>query len=242
MRFSALAMISGSILLPLSARPAAAQRNESTASAGTAIAAPMQKTENVSDAAHPELQHRDGRYQLSASDVITLTFPLTPEFNQTATVQPDGFVSLVGAGDVHLEGLTAEESIQPIKAAYAKILHDPIVSIELKDFNKPYFIAGGQVGKPGKYELRGYTTAAQAVAIAGGFNESAKHSQVLLFRRVNNNWFEVKSLDLKHILQGHDANEDPEIRPGDMLFVPQNFMSKIKKFIPVTTVGTYYQP
>ena len=125
MRFSALAMISGSILLPLCARPAAAQRNEATASAGTAIATPMQKTENVSDAAHPELHHRDGRYQLCASDVITLTFPLTPEFNQTATVQPDGFISLVGAGDVHLEGLTAEESIQPIKAAYAKILHDP---------------------------------------------------------------------------------------------------------------------
>ena len=33
-------------------------------------------------------------------------------------------------------------------------------------------------------------------------------------------------------------NEDTEIRPGDMLFVPQNFVSKIKKFIP-SCVGAY---
>jgi polysaccharide biosynthesis/export protein PslD len=88
--------------------------------------------------------------------------------------------------------------------------------------------------------LRGYTTATEAVAMAGGFNESAKHSQVLLFRRVNNNWLEVQTLDLKHILQGHDVREDVEIRPGDMLFVPQNLISKIKKFIPNSSFGGYY--
>lgn len=78
--------------------------------------------------------------------------------------------------------------------------------------------------------------------MAGGFEDSAKHSQVLLFRRVNNDWYEVKNVNLKHILQGHDVNEDPEIRTGDMLVVPQNFISKIKKFMPNTAVGAYYQP
>lgn len=188
----------------------------------------------------PDLEHRDARYQLCASDVIALEFPLTPEFDQTVNIQPDGFASLAGAGDVHLEGLTTEEAVAAIKKAYAGILHDPVVTVELKDFNKPYFIVSGQVNKPGKYDLRGYTSAAEAVAIAGGFNESAKHSQVLLFHRVNNEWYEVKSLDLKRILKGRDVNEDTEVRPGDMLFVPQNFMSKIKKYMPSTGVGTYY--
>jgi polysaccharide biosynthesis/export protein len=189
----------------------------------------------------PELDHRGARYQLCASDVIALEFPLTPEFDQTVNIQPDGFASLAGAGDVHLEGLTTEEAVAAIKKAYAGILHDPVVTVELKDFNKPYFIVSGQVNKPGKYDLRGYTSAAEAVAIAGGFNESAKHSQVLLFHRVNNEWYEVKSLDMKRILKGHDMNEDAEIRPGDMLFVPQNFISKVKKFLPSTGVGTYYE-
>jgi polysaccharide biosynthesis/export protein len=142
---------------------------------------------------------------------------------------------------VRLEGLTTQESIVAIQEAYGKILHEPIVTLELKDFNKPYFTVNGQVHKPGKFDLRGYTTATEAVAMAGGLTEAAKHSQVLVFRRVNNNWYQVRQLNLKRILQGHDVNEDMEIRPGDMLFVPQNLISKVKKFIPNEGVGAYYQ-
>jgi protein involved in polysaccharide export with SLBB domain len=198
-----------------------------------------QDSEPAADPGRPALQRRNPRYRLCASDVIALTFPLTPEYSQTVSVQPDGFITLAGAGDVHVEGLTTQETVPAIQAAYVNILHNSIVTIELKDFNKPYFIVGGQVFKPGKFDLRGYTTATEAVAMAGGFEESAKHSQVLLFRRVDDSWTEVKNLNLKHILQGHDVNEDPEIRPGDMLFVPQNMISKVKKFIPNYGMGAY---
>jgi len=192
--------------------------------------------------AQADIQHRDARYRLSASDVIAVTFPLTPEFDQTINIQPDGFASLAGAGDVHLEGLTINESVSAIRTAYASILHDPMITIELKDFNKPYFVVSGEVNRPGKYDLRGNTRATEAIAIAGGFNDSSKHSQVLLFRQMNNDWYEVKLLDLKRILQGHEVNEDAEIHTGDMLYVPQNTLSKIKKFIPSSAIGTYYQP
>lgn len=188
-----------------------------------------------------DLERRDQRYRLCASDVISVTFPLTPEFDQTVSIQPDGFVSLVGAGDVHLEGLTTHEALAAIQAAYAGILRDPMITIELKDFNKPYFIVGGQVGHPGKYDLRGETSATQAISIAGGFNDFAKHSQVLLFRRVNSGWYEVRQLNLKRILRGHDVAEDLEMRSGDMLYVPQNFISKVKRFIPSYGLGAYYQ-
>jgi protein involved in polysaccharide export with SLBB domain len=189
----------------------------------------------------PALQRRDAsRYRLCASDVIALTFPQTPEFNQTINVQPDGYVSLMAVGDVRLEGMTSHEAIVAIKSAYQPILHEPLITLELKDFNKPYFIVSGHVFKPGKFDLRGATTATEAVAMAGGFMESAKHSQVLLFRRADNSWTEVKNLDLKHILQGHDVSEDPELKPGDMLYVPQNFISKVKKFIPNYGMGSYY--
>lgn len=195
----------------------------------------------VNDGTASDLARRDPRYQLCASDVLGISFPLTPEFNQTVTIQPDGFATLTAVGDVHFEGLTTKQSVEAIRAAYAKVLHDPIVTIELKKFNEPYFMVGGQVHQPGKYDLRGYTTATQAIAMAGGFNENAKHSQVLLFRRVNNDWFEVKNLNLKRILQGRDLAEDPQLHSGDMLFVPQNAISKIKRLIPAYGVGTYYQ-
>ena len=124
---------------------------------------------------------------------------------------------------------------------FGRILHDPIVAIELKDFNKPYFSVSGQVNRPGRYDLRGDTRATEAIAMAGGFSEAAKHSQVLLFRQVNDSWYEVRTLNLKEILTGHHIDEDAEIRSGDLLYVPQNAISKIKKFIPSSGVGTYYQ-
>jgi polysaccharide export outer membrane protein len=194
-----------------------------------------------SQSASSDLARRDERYRLAPSDSIALTFPLTPEFDQTVNIEPDGFASLAGASSVRLQGLTTGEASEAIRAAYAKVLRDPIVTIELKDFNKPYFVVGGQVNKPGKYDLRGDTSATEAVAEAGGFNEAAKHSQVLLFRRVNDQWYEVRSLDLKRILTGRELAEDTELQSGDMLYVPQNFISKVRHYIPSSGFGAYYQ-
>lgn len=219
-----------------SATLAAHEKTTTSAPTDTAASAPGPAETDVSP-----LQRRDSRYRLCASDVIEVTFPLTPEFNQTVSVQPDGFVSLAGARDVRLEGLTTRESVEAIRAAYANVLKDPLVTVDLKDFNKPFFTVGGQVNHPGKYDLRGPTSVTQAIAVAGGFNEAARHSQVLLFRRQSDAWYEVKSLNLKKILRGRDLNEDTELRPGDMLYVPQNFISKAKKFIPSSGLGAYYQ-
>jgi len=112
----------------------------------------------------------------------------------------------------------------------------------LKDFQKPFFIAGGEVGHPGKYDLREDTTTVAAIAIAGGFTPSSKHSQVLLFRRVSDNTVEVKRLDLKKMLKTANLQEDLFLRPGDMLFVPKNTISKINRFIPTEALSLYFAP
>jgi polysaccharide export outer membrane protein len=114
--------------------------------------------------------------------------------------------------------------------------------VELKDFEKPYFIVGGEVGRPGKFDLRSETSATEAVAIAGGLKDSAKHSQVLLFHRVPNGWMRVKKLDMKKMLKNADLTEDAYLQPGDFLYVPKNMMSKIGKFIPTSSLGLYANP
>src|SRR5208282_2870339 len=126
---------------------------------------------------------RHTRYKLQSGDVFDIAFELNPEFNQTASVQPDGYITLRGIGDIQVKGMTVPELTETLRGAYGKILNDPLISVVLKDFEKPYFTASGQLNKPGKYELRGNTTLTEAIAIAGGFNGDAKHSQVLLFRR-----------------------------------------------------------
>jgi polysaccharide export outer membrane protein len=188
------------------------------------------------------LQHRNRRYQIHSADVLELGFPFTPEFNQTVTVQPDGYITLRGVDGIRVEGQTLPEVTNSLRTAYAKVLHDPVINVELKDFEKPYFIVGGEVGRPGKFDLRGETSATEAVAIAGGLKDSAKHSQVLLFHRVPDGWMQVKKLDMKKMLKNADLNEDAYLQPGDFLYVPKNAMSKIAKFIPTSSVGLYANP
>jgi polysaccharide export outer membrane protein len=180
----------------------------------------------------PVLKQRNPRYQLQKGDVVVLDFPFTPEFNATITVQPDGYVNLRGIDDMHVEGMSTPEMQQALRTAYSKILHDPVVTVTLQTFVSPYFTAYGEVGKPGKYDLHGDTTVAQAIAVAGGFTASAKHSQVMLFRRVSNEWVSAQKVDVKHMLKSGNLAEDLHLQPGDMLYVPKNVISKSKDIIP----------
>ncbi len=97
-------------------------------------------------AADKEFHSRFPRYKIEAGDSFDVSFELNPEFNQTVSVQPDGFISLRAVGDVQVAGQNVPEVTATIKNAYGKILNQPIVSVILKDFQKPYFIADGQVG------------------------------------------------------------------------------------------------
>jgi polysaccharide export outer membrane protein len=114
--------------------------------------------------------------------------------------------------------------------------------VSLKDFDKPYFLASGEVTRPGKYELRGDLTVGEAVAMAGGFTQQARHSQVIVFRRVSADLAESHVIDLKKMLDSHDLHEDLHLRAGDFIFVPQSRISKIRKFVPTNSMSWYMSP
>ena len=190
----------------------------------------------------PQLEHRYPRYVIQRQDVLSLSFPLSPEMNQTLTVQPDGYITLQNAGGLHVQGLTIPELVDAIKKQYAGILHDPIIDVDLKDFQKPFFTVSGQVGKPGQYVLRSDITIAEALAIAGGMLPDAR-TQVFLFRQTSNGWRETRKVNMKDILKGKNVNEDASIQPGDMIYVPEKFIANFKKYVPYTlSGGTYLQP
>jgi polysaccharide biosynthesis/export protein len=188
----------------------------------------------------PEFHSRDSRYRIAPGDTFDINFDLSPEFNQLAVaVQPDGFVTLHGIPDIKVQGKTVPELTDALQTAYSKILNNPQISVVLKDFQKPYFIADGQVARPGKYDLRGDTTLTEAIAMAGGFLDTAKHSQVVLFRKVDQTWTSAELIDVKKMESQHNLREDPFLHPGDMLFVPKNRLSKIKPFLPSANMGAY---
>jgi polysaccharide biosynthesis/export protein len=211
------------------------QTGAGTGSAGIAAAKPGQ----ADGMGNLRLEGRRPLYRLNQSDVVALSFTLSPEFDQTLTIQPDGYVALKDAGPVLAQGLTLEEFRLAVGQAYSGYLHDPQVAVALKDFEHPYFVAGGEVGKPGKYELRSDTSIIEAVQIAGGFTHEARHSQVLLFRRVNDNLVEARIFNIKKMLNERRLGEDSQLRPGDLVFVPQNSISKIERFISKPSLSMY---
>jgi len=187
----------------------------------------------------PRLSDRYPRYKIAPGDAFDLAFEFSPEFNQSVIVQPDGFITLKDIGDVHIAGETVPSATERIRTAYQKILANPNISIVLKDFNRPYFTANGEIGKPGKYELRSDTTVTEGIAIAGGFLPSAKHSQVLLFRHVSDEWVQARIINVKRMYKKGDLKEDMYLQPGDMLYVRKNAISKIEPFLPKSAISAY---
>ena len=181
-------------------------------------------------------------YRLTKSDTVDVSFTFSPDFNQTLTVQPDGFVALKGAGTLLAEGLTVPQMQQAVIYAYRGFLRQPEVTVTLKDFDKPYFLASGEVARPGKYELRGDLTVNDAVAMAGGFTQQARHSQVVLFRRISAYVAESHVVDVKKMLDSRDLHEDLHLQPGDFIFVPQSRISKIRKYVPTNSISWYANP
>jgi polysaccharide export outer membrane protein len=181
-------------------------------------------------------------YRLCKSDVMDISFTFSPEFDQTVSVQPDGYIALKGRRQLYAEGITVPELQAAVGLAYAGVLHDPEVAIVLKDFDKPYFIVGGEVNHPAKYELRSDIRVTEAVAIAGGLTPRAKHSQIVLFRRVSEDLVEAHMLDVKAMMKSRTLAEDVHLKPGDFLFVPQNLISKIKPYLPTSSLSMYASP
>ncbi len=183
---------------------------------------------------------RGARYLLQPSDVLEIHYRYSPEFDQTVTVQPDGFVSLQLVGDLKLRNLTVDQAKAEILEKASQRLKDPEITVVLKEFEKPYFIVGGEVNTPGRYEMRGSMTALEAISMAGGFKSaSAKHSQVILYRRVGPDMAKAEILDLKAAMSPSSGEPLADLHSGDLLVVPQNRISKIERYVKWVSIGTY---
>ena len=183
--------------------------------------------------------NRDQRYRIQTNDVVEVQFRYTPELNFTATVQPDGYVSCQAAGDVVIAGLTIAEASTAIAAKASVRLKDPEVTVLLKDFLKPHFVVAGEVNHPGTYDLRGDVGIIQAIAMSGGFKDSAKRTQVILVRKANAEYAEVKVFDMNKRMSPQEIREDITLRPNDMLVVPRNRITKIEPYLRLSSLAFY---
>src|SRR5271165_5083017 len=191
----------------------------------------------AAQAQNPGFADRDARYRLQPEDKIEVQYRYTPEYNAQVSIQPDGFVSLPLIGDVKLAGMTLAGATAAVTAKAGERLASPDVTILLREYVKPYYVVAGEVAHPGRFDLRGTVSLVEAIAQGGGFKETSKHTQIVLVRKVDAERAEVKLFDLNRLMSASGVREDPEIRSGDMLIVPKNWISKVEPFIRVMSAS-----
>ncbi len=182
---------------------------------------------------------RDPHYRLQAEDKIEVQYRYTPEYNATAALQPDGYVSLPLIGEVKLAGFTLAGAADAIRKQASERLNDPEITVLLKEYVKPYFTVAGEVSHPGRVELHGPVTLVEGIALSGGFKDSAKRTQVVLLRKTSNDLAEVRVLDVRKLMSPQGLHEDIPLKAGDVLVVPRNAISRMEPYIRLTESSLY---
>jgi protein involved in polysaccharide export with SLBB domain len=168
-------------------------------------------------------------YRLYPGDEVDLTVASAPELNKTLIVQPDGRLNLALAGPVMVADRTLPDSERVISNAYASQLLRPQVTLTVRAAPLKVFV-GGEVDKPGVYDMPGDINALQAVIMAGSFKTSAKRSQVVIIRRGADGRAMLRTVDLRAGV-GNPAVDLVPLRRFDVVYVPRTSVSEAGLFV-----------
>jgi polysaccharide biosynthesis/export protein len=171
-------------------------------------------------------------YRIRSGDKLSLKFLYHPEFNEpTVAVRPDGYITSPMVDEVMARGLTVAELKASLEKAYSEVLLNPIISVNLIEFVAPHIFVGGQVAKPGSYELRDGKTLAQAIFLAGGFTREANRKMVLHARPISEGKLKMVTFDVTKMFSKSGAPQEISLQDGDYVFVPDSKISKLSRII-----------
>ncbi|WP_158615462.1 polysaccharide biosynthesis/export family protein [Acidipila sp. EB88] len=189
------------------------------------------------------IAQRHPEYILQSGDELDIRFRYTPEFDQLVKVRPDQRVTLLNLGTLSAADLTVSEFQQKVVDLATTRLVKPEVTILLKTFDQPHVLVEGEVATPGRVDLRGDLSVLDAIAVAGGFKSSGAKNQVLLLRRTGDgNQFQTTRLDLAKLIKEQKLEEVGPVRPGDVIYVTQNNLSKVERLAHLGQFGAIYSP
>jgi len=155
-------------------------------------------------------------YVLGPEDVIEVFVWKNPELSSTATVRPDGRITLPLAGELVAAGKTPEDLRVAITAQLKRYVELPYVTVMVKAINSPQISVLGEVRKPGRYRLAQHASILDAIAMGGGFTEYADGKDVLVLRQTPGGGTRRIKVNVKSLL--HDGNP-LRLEPGDTVYV-----------------------
>lgn len=198
----------------------------------TASAAVAQTPPAPSEAPQPAMVYSDQSpaYRFFPGDEVEITIFSAPELSRSATIGPDGRLALPLIGAVRAADLTADELHDLLVSAYATQLRMPELTVTPRTYASRQVFVGGEVARPGIYEMPANIDAFQAIALAGGFLPSAHRSDVLILSRASGET-SVSEVDLSMRAVRSGLPDARALQRYDVVYVPRSRISQVNLFM-----------
>ena len=164
-------------------------------------------------------------FLLGPEDVLDIVVWKNEDLSQKAVVvRPDGMISMPLIGEISAGGLTANQLANQIASRLKEFKERPAVTVSVKEVNSYYVYVLGEVGKPGKYQLKSHATVLQAVAVANGFTVYAAKNKMKVLRQMQGEDGKTHEIRIParydDLVSGSGEIGDFVLKTGDVIVVP----------------------
>jgi len=166
----------------------------------------------------PETQS-DPLYIIQPSDVLEIFVWKEPELTRKVLVRPDGRISFPLVQDLQAGGISPGELKDRIETRLKEYLSAPNVTVIVEGIRSYQIFVVGKVQKPGGMTIEKPVTVLQAIALAGGFQDYAKDSEMTIIRH-NGKENLIFDFNYKDVIRGKKSEQNILLRSGDVVVVP----------------------
>lgn len=166
----------------------------------------------------------DYEYVIGPLDNVNIIVWRNPELSMTVPVRPDGKVTAPLVDDLPAQGKTSTALARDIEKALAKYIRDPVVTVVVTTFVGPsseQIRVIGEAAKPQVLAYRKNLTVLDVMIAVGGLTPFADGNSATISRGAEGGKsYAVRLNDL--VIRG-DISANVEMRPGDILVIPQSW-------------------
>ena len=158
-------------------------------------------------------------YKIGPEDVLSISVWKNEPMSRILPVRPDGMISLPLIDDVMAAGLTPTELRNVLAQKLAEYVPSPAVTVIVTDVRSFKVSVIGEVVRPARYELKSRTSVLDVLALAGGFNQFAARTRVVVLRQDGDKKVRIP-FNYNKVTAGASDEENLYLRPGDIVLVP----------------------
>jgi polysaccharide export outer membrane protein len=175
--------------------------------------------QNRSTPPSPRKTSQTGEYKIGAGDVLRILTWKEADFSGSFPVRFDGKITIPFVGDIDVSGRTPTELKAELEETIGRFVDVARVSVAVEQPNSARFFVIGKVAQQGAFPYEGPIRIAQALALAGGFQEFAKLAQIFVIRDVNGELIYFP-FNYDDFVNRRQLNGNIVLLPGDTIVVP----------------------